>query len=200
MKIVSIDPGLRNLGVVVLQGRQVVFAGVLDVARQKDTDSVKTRAVYSRLSAIEAVYHCDLCVIEDNNFGRANTNPDNLLVQAAAGATLLSLGAKELLYYQSSFKFSCFFNLTPSFTGKVRNKYKVQSRALAQNLIASYNLTGETAGLAESDHLSDALGLGMCALVRACGRGLDGPRAECPSQPVPVPRRPPAPSASSTCR
>ena len=193
MKIVSIDPGLRNLGVVVLEKDNstnkisVTYARVLDIARQSDTDSFKVKSLSACLHAIDELQNADICVIEDQVFGMANTKPSNLLVQAAAAATLLSLGAKELLFYQSSFKFSCFFALTPSISGRVKGKFKVQSKALALNLIESFNITGETKCISESDHLADSLGLGMAALVRGSARGQGGQLVVRRSLPVPVP-------------
>jgi len=193
MKIVSIDPGLRNLGVVVLQKDSstnvisVAYARVLDIARQSDTDSFKTKSLFACLHAIDELQNADICVVECQNFGRANTSPDNLLIQAAAGATMLSLGAKELLFYQSSFKFSCFFSLTPSISGRVKGKFKVQSKALALNLIESFNVTGETKCITESDHVSDAFGLAFAALVRGSARGQVVQQGVARSLPVPVP-------------
>lgn len=193
MKIVSIDPGLRNLGVVVLEKDTstnkiaVTYARVLDIARQSDTDSFKTKSLFACLHAIDELQNADIAVVEDNNFGRANTSPDNLLVQAAAGATMLALGARELFYYQSSFKFSCFFSLTPSISGRVKGKYKVQSKVLAQNLIESFNVTGETKCITESDHLSDATGLAFAALLRGSSRGQVVQQGVRRSEPLPVP-------------
>ena len=193
MKIVSIDPGLRNLGVVVLEKDSstnkisVTYARVLDIARQSDTDSFKVKSLSACLHAIEEVHNADVCVVEDNNYGRANTVPDNLLIQSAAGATMLALGARELVFYQSSFKFSCFFSLTPSVSGRVKGKFKLQSKVLAQNLVESFNVTGDVKCLTESDHLSDSFGLGMAALVRGSARGQVVQQGVPRSLPVPVP-------------
>lgn len=193
MKIVSIDPGLRNLGVVVLEKDSstnkisVTYANVLDIARQSDTDSFKVKSLSACLHAIEEVHNADIAVIEDNNYGRANTVPDNLLIQAAAGATMLSLGAKELLFYQSSFKFSCFFALTPSISGRVKGKFKLQSKVLAQNLVESFNIQGDTKCITESLHLCDSLGLAMAALVRGSARGQVVQQGVPRSLPLPIP-------------
>lgn len=186
MKIVSVDPGLRNLGVVVVECEgpnyvKVLYADVLDVARQRMNDAEKTKAVYKHLGAISEAYGADVALVEDQNFGRQNTNGDNLLTQIAAGMRLLSMDAKELVYRPSYFKFSAFYalrNKDPTLKGR----YKEESKVLAANLIKQYNVVGKTERIGTSDHLSDAFGLAMAVLLKSLGRER--------SEPLPVPQLP----------
>lgn len=185
MKVIAIDPGLRNLGVVIVERKDdegkytVLYADVLDIAKKKDTDACKVASLYQHLIFVPPIHDAGLGVVEDQNFGQRFGIPDNLLVQFAAGTTLLAMGCKKLIFQHSYYKFG-HFGLKPP-----RKKYKEFSKKLAADLIDKYiSADGEfNERIKNNDHLSDAFCMAMSRLCAPQAQQQQPPVAAQPALP-----------------
>jgi hypothetical protein len=165
MKVIAIDPGLRNLGIVIVERDEkdvytVLYADVLDIAKKKDSDACKVASLYHHLIFVPPIHDAGLGIVEDQNFGQKFGIPDNLLIQFSAGSVLLAMGCKKIVFQPSYYKFK-HFGLKPG-----RKKYKEFSKKLASDLISQYLASdcefNEKIRL--NDHLSDAFCMAMSTL------------------------------------
>eukprot|EP00808_Paulinella_micropora_P026831 g13190.t1 len=185
MKVIAIDPGLVNLGVVIVErgGEDdkkftVLYAEVLNIARKKDSDACKVASLYQHLIFVPPIRDAGVGIVENQNFGQRYGIPDNMLVQFAAGSVLLAMGCKQLIFQDSYDKFS-HFGLKPT-----RKKYKELSKKLAAGLISKYLAAdGEfNKKIKENDHLSDAFCMAMSRLCSPQALALEEQQQQAQSQ------------------
>ena len=180
-KIVSVDPGTINLGIIVLsvdiekdtveitakRVTRIPYIGLRNGNRPvRERESAICRGLTAILSEPE-FSKADMAVIENQNFGMSRTNPMYNGIQWAAAAAICANGnpACEVWYIDSKTKFKTFkdfqYDVVP---GKSkRTTIKDKSLGLAKGLLSKYCIEGHD-DVCEVDHLSDAFGLALAAV------------------------------------
>jgi Holliday junction resolvasome RuvABC endonuclease subunit len=173
--VLALDPGLRNLGAVIVGVKDkkvtLVFSGVFHVAYQKEAQAQKVQALAMVVKMIPGIEHTDLLVVENQNFGKYRSTPDNLGLQwGLAAAVIANANGKKpvaLEFQDSKHKSAVFkkFEFTRAEGG--RNATKNFSMGLARWLcckVFKFNESAENKKLYTVDHLADAFGMAITTL------------------------------------
>lgn len=162
MRVLSIDPGLVNFGVVLLHGHKVVRACVHKVGNLKDTWEKKLLGI---AEALENYLHdFDVVVIENNIFGRKHTSPDNAFVQAAVAGYVKANGI-PVAFMNPKHKFNFAFAQKQDIKQHSFPNFKQKSLFIAQKLLEKECVLCKDVHMrvliSSVDHLSDALCQGL---------------------------------------
>jgi hypothetical protein len=100
MKILTIDPGGRNCGVVILECKDgyppcAITADLVSIAYRKDSMVVKVRQTRKVLA--KYFVNVDVVVVENQNFGKRNSTIDNVIFQSVIMSMALENGAQVVV-------------------------------------------------------------------------------------------------------
>lgn len=182
--IIGIDPGLYNLGVVVLSfdrlgtGRvKVLQCQNYKVDRPGKTLTARgIQAHYAQSIAwiittqIVAIKKASIVVVENQDFGRnSKTNTTMVGVQWLTGGFISAMAENpgcKLIFLDSLSKFTPFketpYHIPKHGSYAIRNKTKARSLGLAAFLIREYKVQ-DSGNICDVDHTADAFGMAMAA-------------------------------------
>lgn len=174
--IVSIDPGVRNLGWAVIKvfpegwreaGRiEVVRVGVEDLGQGLSGPEEIEEAVFRYVDGCKLFEGADLVVIENQILGYSKSNPIMVGIQFQMAALARAQGAEVVRFPASKTKFTQFKKL---FTPEERKlPVKAKSKLLVQKLDKEYGWDPRLYDgilLGKWIHAHDAVGLG-CSVAR----------------------------------
>jgi hypothetical protein len=179
MKIVSIDPGGRNCGIVVLECKDgeptILIADLKSIAYKKDSMLHKIKQTKQVLRPY--IQGADVVVVENQNFGKRHSTIDNVIFQTVIMSMGLECGA-EVAVLDSRSKKNKFekygFNpQLPSQPKKKKRKYnqsrsfgKKYARELAFFLSSRMQAASDDLHIAGCEHRSDALCLAAVYLLQ----------------------------------
>jgi len=164
LRILSVDPGLANFGMVEMEGKEILRARNQRIGRKGDCWEEILQGLGTALRD-RKLQQPDLVVIENNIFGMHRTVPLNAFVQSAVGGYFLALDC-PVYFMRPHDKFKTFRSF-PMPTDAKKNM-KTKSLFIANTLFENGIVFSSTQGCREAflvcDHLCDALLQGLSLL------------------------------------
>lgn len=164
LRILSVDPGLANFGMVEMEGKEILRARNQRIGKRGDCWEEILQGLRTALSD-RKLQQPDLVVIENNIFGMHRTVPLNAFVQSAVGGYFLALGC-PVHFMRPHDKFKTFLSLPVPETAKKNTKTK--SLFIANKLFKDGIVWTDTPDCRNAfltcDHLCDALLQGLSLL------------------------------------
>jgi Holliday junction resolvasome RuvABC endonuclease subunit len=181
MEIVAVDPGFRNFGWarLLVNGDlkvQVVGCGVLDIGAGRHRPESIPRKLALLINKKEILHDVDLLVVENNNFGKANTQPVLVGIQhLVVGIAATRNPNVKVSFLGSMEKFRNFREIPlpnkhsrRKTAAQRRSKIKMNSICLARALLQKHNCDVKfcfnESNVQGWEHIADALGLAFAAV------------------------------------